>query len=317
MRESPTSPHPWILLLPLLLGCGANPLAQSWQLDRLRILAVKGEPAEPRPGETVVFDSLLYLPEGQTLNLLTWFACLPEDSNSFGCTTDPSVTEELAGLDPKTLSEEELAALREQLAEAGLIGAEPWLPPSWTVPADALDGLSEEERNEGVSALVSVTAIPERAVSASDLELAFKRIPVSEALTPNHNPVITGFRVDGEEVGPEAVIQLGWGETPTIEVLLAEDAIETYLFLTEEGEEEERLEEPYVSWFAEAGEFDQPYALYPYLDIEWTAPAARLSSLRWPVPREPLREVRLSAVVRDRRGGMGWASLRVELSDAP
>jgi hypothetical protein len=311
-------PRPPLWLLPLLLlGCGGNPLAQSWQLDRLRVLAVKGEPAEPRPGETVTFDSLLYLPEGQHLSLLTWFACLPEDSDSFGCTTDPTITEELAGLDPSTLSEEELAALQEELAEAGLIGAEPWLPPSWTVPIDALDGLSEEERNEGVSALVSLTAIPEGALSASDLELAFKRLPVSEALTPNHNPEVTGFRVDGEELAPDAVLRLGWGEAPTIEVLLAEDAIETYLYLSEEGEQEERVEEPYVSWFAEAGEFDQPYGLHPYLDAVWTAPSARLSSLRWPAPRESSRQLRLSAVVRDRRGGMGWASLVVELSDSP
>lgn len=306
-----------VFALPLLLlGCGGNPMAQSWQLDRLRVLAVSGEPAEPRPGDTVQFQSLLYLPEGMELSLQTWLACLPESADEFGCTTDPSLLEDLAGLDPSTMSAEELAQLQAELEAAGVIGVEPFLPPTWVVPADALDGLSEQERNEGLTAIVSVTAIPTNTVSSSDLELAFKRIPVSEALTPNDNPGIVGFRVDGEEIGLDTPIALGFGDTPTIEVILAEDAVQTYLFLTEDGEQEERIEEPYVSWFTEAGEFDQPYALYPTLEVEWTAPSAQLTSLRGPLRLETSRTVRLNAVLRDRRGGMGWASLDVNLSSS-
>ena len=38
-------------------GCGGSDLAQEWQLDRLRILAVRAT-GEPRPGDTVC-DRLL------------------------------------------------------------------------------------------------------------------------------------------------------------------------------------------------------------------------------------------------------------------
>ena len=42
------------------------------------------------------------------------------------------------------MTEEELAALYAELVAAGLIGVEPYLPPVWQVPTDALDGLDEE-----------------------------------------------------------------------------------------------------------------------------------------------------------------------------
>ena len=51
-------------------GCGGSDLAQEWQLDRLRILAVRATPAEPRPGDTVTFDRLLYVPPDTTLETL-------------------------------------------------------------------------------------------------------------------------------------------------------------------------------------------------------------------------------------------------------
>ena len=61
-----------------LAGCGANGLAQAWQLDRVRILGVRATPAEPRPGDRVTFESLVYTPAETQLGGVLWFACLPE-----------------------------------------------------------------------------------------------------------------------------------------------------------------------------------------------------------------------------------------------
>ena len=47
----------------------------------------------------------------------------------------------------------------------------------WTVPTTALDSLSEEEKIEGLSAFVNITAIPEDYVDDEDVEVAYRRLP--------------------------------------------------------------------------------------------------------------------------------------------
>ena len=290
---------PMRLLLPLLLtGCTVETLAQSWQLDRLRVLAVRATPAEPQPGDTVTFDSLLYVPYGEELEGVVWFACLPESADDFGCQLDPSITEALSG-DGDDLTPEEQAALFQAAREAGLIGFEPLLAPTWEVPADALDDLTDAEKLEGKSAVVNITALPAEAKREADAELAYKRVPVSLATTPNANPDFNDLLVldeAGDAVAPEdGVVPVGQGCTYTLQPLLTEGSIEDYAFVTSEGVEETRTEEPYVTWYTEGGSFDQEFSLHPYLDVEWTAPEKGFEGV-------------VVAVLRDRRGGMAWAS---------
>ncbi|RME27497.1 MAG: hypothetical protein D6798_04415 [Deltaproteobacteria bacterium] len=297
-------------------GCGGSSLSQSWQLDRLRVLAVQAEPAEPRPGEEVRFESLTYLPPDQQLELTAWFACLPDQATEFGCELDASALDSLSGVDPESLTPEEQAGLLQQLLDAGLIGVEPWFAPTWVAPEDALDGLSDTERLEGVSAVVNLTAMPTGAQDEGDFEIAYKRLPISEALTPNHNPDIVAFRVDGKVFAPGGTVGVNWGQPLEIEPILADDALETYTYRTSEGVDEERTEEPFVTWYVEAGRFDQPYSLYPNLPVTWTAP---LSAEEVYVGDGSVESWRLIAVIRDRRGGMGHAELTVEIGadDAP
>ena len=47
---------------------------------------------------------------------------------------------------------EEQMELFSELQESGFAGVEPALPLGWTVPEDALYNLSEEDKEEGVSA---------------------------------------------------------------------------------------------------------------------------------------------------------------------
>ncbi|MDP2311199.1 MAG: hypothetical protein Q8P18_34580 [Pseudomonadota bacterium] len=285
---------PIFALLTPMLGCTTTELSESWRIDRLRVLGVAAEPAEPRPGDRVTFTSLVVSPDVAVASTV-WFACLV-GGDDFGCSIDESL---LDTLDPSgELSPDDLEALY----AAGFIGAEPYLPPVWNVPLDALDALAPEDRLEGLTAIVNVTAIPEPSsegeeLDESDLELAYKRVPVSEAVSPNRNPIIAAIALDGVEIPEGTVASIDRGQPYTITVALSDESVETYPFVNKEGVEETRTEEPYLTWYAEAGEFDQTNDLWPYFE-----------AIYYP-PDDAAPDAKVWVVVRDRRGGMAWTAL--------
>ena len=83
-------------------------------------------------------------------------------------------------------------------------------------------------------------------------------------------------------------------------------ARERYQYVNSDGAVEDRVEEPYASWFVAGtdpdgagdpgGELLETVTLWPYMDASWLSPAERGASGTW------------FAVVRDRRGGMAWWS---------
>ena len=311
----------WIFLLGL--GCRVDELSQRWQLDRTRILAARsivdeapdailGTRAEGRPGETLRFESLTYSPQETPIAGMLWFACLDDGNPNDGCSVDAGDTGTAEG------GADGLGT------GGGVIGFEPIVAPRLPIPEDILDDIDDASRSEGISALVNIVAIPEdvmddlkesdatseamKDVDFASLEVAFKRVPMSESLTPNHNPDIVDFVVAGQPLNGEQGFTARVGKTYVIEPLLAEGHIETYVYQTNSGVLEYRSEEPYFSWYTELGadstedgaRFDQPFSLHPYSKAEWTAPT---------VPGRILIHV----VVRDRRGGMGWRSLTVNV----
>lgn len=276
-------------MLLTLLGCGTENLAQAWQIDRLRILGVAAEPAEPRPGDFVTFSALTVSPK-VPIAATVWTICADATSDQFGCGGGADSLD--LGSDPENFDFEAFAA-------AGGIGIEPFLPPTWTVPGTLLDALNEQEKLEGTTALVNLVSVPDqKEVDEDDVEIAFKRVPVSLAVTPNHNPTLTGWRVDGNEVAASAVVSLKRGQTYDIEPILAADAVEDYVYRTKAGTDEDRTEEPYFSWYLEEGMFDQANSLYPEVAVEYT------------VPTKPEADTgTVWTVMRDRRGGMAWLTL--------
>jgi hypothetical protein len=286
-------------VLLLLLGCSdftTETLSESWQIDRLRILGVAAEPAEPRPGDTVRFRSLVVAP-GEGVGAVIWLACVNGNDSTNGCAADTSIFSEVMA--DGAVSPEEQAAL----VEAGLIGVEPFLPPSWTIPADALDALPAEDRAEGFPAFVNITAVPgspdpslASEIDPDEVELAFKRLPISENPQPNQNPDLTHVEVDGVVVEDGGGIEVGPGDTVELLPVLGEGSVEDYPYVTSEGVVETRTESPWVEWYAEGGAYSQTTSLYPELARTWTAPS------------EP-GVVSLWMVVRDRRGGMDWLTL--------
>jgi hypothetical protein len=280
----------------LLTGCTVDELSKSYQLDRLRILAVRATPAEPRPGETITLDAYTYDPDGRDLGIL-WFGCLPDSADEFGCEVDPSVLSSLLDTDLSNLTKDEIAALYAKLVAAGVIGLEPIFPATWTVPPDALEGLDETAALEGVSAIVTLQALPlVEDADPDDAELAYKRVPISLAKTPNQNPEILGLAFEGTILQDGGRVEVGHGAEYSVEPAVPDESIEDYTFVDEAGVRETRTEEPYFTYYAEGGAFDQAYSLWPSSIAYWTA------------PDEP-GEYEIRCVMRDRRGGMGWASM--------
>ncbi|MEN9785734.1 MAG: hypothetical protein RLZZ299_998 [Pseudomonadota bacterium] len=299
-----------VLLLAMLTGCGVGPvdtLSEAWRIDRLRVLGVAAEPAEAHPGDVVSFRALVVSP-GAPVGAVVWLACLQGDASGNGCTPDASVfTEAFAdgAVD---------AAEQQALQDAGLVGVEPFLAPSWTIPATALDGLPEDARVEGFSAFVNVSALPgtadgasgaapvdvEAGLQADDVELAFKRLPISSNPQPNRNPSLDGIEVDGVLVADGGAVEVAAGAQVELSPSIPDDSREAYVFRTRAGVDEPRTEELWVQWYAEDGAFEQDVSVDPFLDRAWTAPGSAGTVGMW-------------VVVRDRRGGMAWTSLTVRV----
>ena len=270
-----------------ITGCSANEMAQSWEIDRMRILAVQASvvdetgaltpQAEPQPGDTVLLRSLTVHPEIEAPHVI-WTGCVSESSDAFGCT--PSDDGD------------------------GFLGIEPFAPPSFVVPADVLDELTEEEKQEGLSYLLTLIAVPDIEELDEDLspdafttdeEIATKYIPISLAETPNNNPFVEQVLVEKVPVGTGTTLTVSPGQSYLFEPVLAFGP-EEYTYINSSGEAETRTEEPYFSWYSTEGSFDRPFSDYENdPGVSWTAPS------------DPMRsEARLWIVVRDGRGGMGW-----------
>ena len=282
----------WLLVAGCVIGGDKYPrprdLSPAWLVDRPRVLAVVAEPPEIRPGQRASFSAVVPTPGDTSTWVKIWLACPVDDGGiGFGCVTD------FSALDLET-------ATPEQLAELGFVGIEPGLPPAYVAPVDLLDGLDPEERAEGRYVNVQVTALPEAVVDDPDalaeldfnaIEAAYNRLVVSEAATPNHHPQFDRFLVDRLVVPVGVAVEVDAGQTYDLGVTLRDGAREQYQFINADGVVEERVEEPYVTWYTTDGEMLESYTLYPYLEASWTAPEAGGTTGTW------------YAVLRDRRGG--------------
>lgn len=282
---------PVFLAVLALSGCVINSnkhkrprdLDDSWLVNKPRLLGVQAEPAEARPGDVVQFQALLVDPFDE-IDTILWIACPVEEGDSgvgFGCIS----------------------------AEDNIIGVEPFQPPVYQAPADFLAEVPEEDRAEGRYVNVQVTGLPpidpeelEQGFDFEDIdfnqvEAGYKRMIVSEASTPNHNPGIDAIGAEGIRYEETEVMEVEAGATYDLELFLTEELIETYEFVNSDGIVEQRVEEPYVAWYVTGGVLAEPYTLYPFTQAQWTAPQdAGTEGTAW-------------AVVRDRRGGQAWRSL--------
>lgn len=259
-------------------------LTPTTLVDRLRTLAIVAEPPEVAPGEPVTFTALVADPNND-LPFKAWLACPPDQSGGAGCFVD------LSQISPD--------ATPDELAALGVIGFEPGFAPTYTPDAALLDGLDDTARREGVNVTIQLAAFPAAMmvedpedIDYNEVEVAYKRLVVSEASTPNHNPSFVAFTVDGVPVPDDTPVELDVGEPYEIGVVIPDEAIETYEYLNTEGTVEDRTEEPYVDWYCTVGGLGEAYTLHPFTQADF-APEEAGDATCW-------------AVARDRRGGMAF-----------
>lgn len=289
------------------LGCYDSPeLTPEWQLDRLRSVAIVAEPAEPKPGDTVTFTSLTYVPAGAQVTSF-WIACV--DGEQDGCDVDSDLAESaLSGeIDPSQMSPEEIEALVTEAEESGLIGVDPVYPPVWHTPVDALYEVTGWQLAEGLTGSVQV------AFSAGDdLEIVVRRIPISFARTPNHNPVIESLVIDEtpiprDETGALVPVVVQRGGTININASVI-GGPEDYEYLTTEGYLELRTEGLQWRFYTDIGSLGGG----SLLDLFSETPKKEVGTAQWAAPASAAEGV-LYVVVLDGRGGMGFEVLPLQV----
>lgn len=166
-----------------MASCTNLPEDDPSRVVRMRVLAIKAEPAEPRPGDSVTLSALIADPlDADSTRVHSWSLCLPLLAGA---------PEELA--DP--------AACVEPVNQLVLGSGETL---AYTVPAEILDGLTPEEAMAGLDLPILLT-VHGRAGRRDD---ALKRVRVSESTGPNGNPVLGAVEIDGTPPGSSS---LTWG----------------------------------------------------------------------------------------------------------
>ena len=233
-------------LFPLLLlastGCVINSeqsprprdLSEAWQVDRTRILAVRAEPPEIAPGEATQMQALIAtaFDEQPELNLI-WLAC--EDGGDFELAATDLGALDLDNPDPVALAGGGIHRIRAWLPSK--LRREPGRPrrfarrraPGRCQRADPALRVSQRGPGGGHA----------EEIDFNEIEVGFKRVVVSEATTPNNNPRIAGFTVDGHRscrrwFPPSSCPTANSTTSAWFSTMIW--AIEEYLFVNSEGE---------------------------------------------------------------------------------
>jgi len=337
--------HSLILALPICAlavagasGCGAE-LTPKTKLRDARILAVRAEPVNPEPGEVSTFTPLLYMPEGETATYQWSWCPFPTDSTAgYPCPIDQ------AGLDQLAQAAGLLAVPPLDLGTAATVSFANPFPIALTTAmcgndpatlARVFGALGAKAANIGLISCGLATfpvqiKLTITTAKSSDAGVFNLNLPIDETTPRNQNPVVRGLwdatTPPGVPLDDLGTVVRPTGSDVTLRVDMDESSSEAYLdkITLPDGEFQRDVsgnlvlgparERITVSWFKEFGGLDKDSsgynakALYadgtpiPFevaLKNTWTAPLKT---------DNPPPTVKLMAVVRDGRGGVGWTS---------
>lgn len=330
---------PWALAglaIALAGGCSIKDDTESFHyLDSLRVLGVRAEPADLAPGEQATLSALVFEPDDAEVSYAwSWCPVRGGAADGFECAFEEDALRVLwaelgasEALPPFDLgsgptaefthvfTDELVAGLCASLLAEGAAEVDP------RAILGCLDGLS-------VSVQLRVRAGGDEVVALRELSLLGEALPEDER---NRNPVLEGplgirlFDGPDDDLGADAVLREGAQYALTAPI--APEQAETFLPPKLEGldEPQPRRESLFLSWFVTAGEnrLDMGDGQPPDEDDDRPRQSERttfadgqvdfdyLTGGVWEFPPTVEQdEARLYLVLRDERGGMGWAEYR-------
>ncbi len=288
-----------VFLSLVMIGC-AEEFTPASTVDKLRVLGIRSEPAELRPGGTATVSALVLDPSRPgKRNTLVWFSCDPDPLN-----LGRSACSDLGELsDPTSLVSTSANGALELPPGMRLAGFGDTAV--YTAPADLFAQLpaEDERRRTGSVAQLLLMAIAEEVSPAASREeldavlarvrsgevdsiISIFRVRVTEEEQLNQNPRIEGIALDGIRVPTGAHLRVQPGAVSPLSV----EAVA-------EGEDEKLI----AAWYTTAGGLaDDRVALGEGRTATFTAPGAD----DLPIPES--RRGQVWAVVRDTRGGQSW-----------
>jgi hypothetical protein len=301
-----------------LAGC-SNDFAPYSQLDRLRILAVRSEPATPLPGETATLSTLTFAPAGETPTYhWTWCPVTAPASQDYACPLDQAAADRVfagvvdTGASPTLpsldLGDAPTASLGNPFSISGL-------------SALCATGLNSQDVSQGLDCEggFPITVVLQVSTAAASLRAGFVlRLPSATPPPINHNPSPSGLSLAGIPLDdPPVAILVSPAQSVDLQAQIPVDASELRPIPAAEGPPGQRLERLSASWFADAGRIDKARTAF----IDGVAPLDQTSHDRWTAPSAaewPADNlVQFILVLRDDRGGAGWLVRQAILEQPP
>lgn len=306
--------HGWGLFLvttTLLIGCG-----EAWQpesiIEDLRVIGMRAEPAELKPGESATLSALILDPSRPNAkNTVLWLGCDPDPFNlGRSACSDPAVLN-----DPSTLVSG--GTLPPGVRFIGLNDAA-----TYTTDPQVFRLLSadDERRQSGTVGQVLAIALAQETMgvpSMTELSALFQkvkdkeikavitlfRIKVSESGTRNTNPKISGFRVAGELQTPTLRTRFFPAMKLQVGLEAPDESFEPYVEVTPTTRED-KLERLTSAWYATSGRFN---TLRIALRSEVKGLYTAAGDPEFPIDVVPAKRTgSFFVVMRDTRGGQDW-----------
>lgn len=264
-----------LFIILLLSSCGEKDFKIYVELTELRILGLitqvgGGTLAEASPGDTVTITPWVSdITESNALQYAWSFCADPgiDYGQSPSCSSSTTITR-------GTITTLNSSHLFTGAANSFTV----------SIPANALDNLKNEDKQNGINYLVVYVVTNSSGYSVS----SFKRILVSDGAktTKNNNPVINSILANGS-----SLVSLIAGATYALNIDFPSTSRETYSLIESTGAIRSETEDLRTTWFYTDGEMKY-FRTVNSDKNEYTTPGAF-----------PARDSLLIPVVRDDRGG--------------